>query len=281
MATTSYSRSLTSAFKRLKLSRAPPAVHQQTRCIEISTGQAAPAISESLPPLQQKPIPASLEQELARIRLPKAVQATYLKPLKHEARHGIVSADLQLRSYSVRNLELYTDFAMRAAYYLGLPAKEPRPLRRIVERYTVPRSNFVHKKSQENFERVTKRRWIRILDGHPEVVSRWLAFLKQYQYYGVGMKCDQWEWGGLDVAKEMNAKAEPLIKALTARRQRKTITGAAKRLKRVYTDRMLANSYKGQWGALAPMSSAQSMFKPPKGGLRRVLLQQMRERKTS
>ena len=85
------------------------------------------------------------------------------------------------------------DFALRAAYYLYLPARGPVPLPRITERWTVPRGNFVHKKSQENFERITMRRLIQILDGHPETVEIWLAFIQKHAYYGVGMKANVWE----------------------------------------------------------------------------------------
>lgn len=86
------------------------------------------------------------------------------------------------------------DFALRAAYYLHLPARGPVPLPRITERWTVPRSNFVHKKSQENFERITIRRLIQIHDGHPETVQLWLAFIRKHAYYGVGMKANVWEY---------------------------------------------------------------------------------------
>lgn len=104
-----------------------------------------------------------------------------------------------MRSYSVRNLEFFADFALRAAYYLKLPVSGPTPLPRIVERWTVPRSNFAHKKSQENFERITLRRLIQIQDGHPDVVDVWLAFLKKYQFYGVGMKANVWNYESLGV----------------------------------------------------------------------------------
>lgn len=102
-----------------------------------------------------------------------------------------------MRSYSVRNLEFFADFALRAAYYLGLPAYGPIPLPRIVERWTVPRANFIFKKSQENFERKTLRRLIQIKDGHPETVQIWLAFLRKHAYYGIGMKANVWEFNKL------------------------------------------------------------------------------------
>ncbi len=127
------------------------------------------------------------------LRLPRSVQAVYLKPLKRKAEYGVPSCDLQLRSYSVRNVEFVADFALRAAYYLGLPAAGPIPLPRITERWTVPRSNFIFKKSQENFERITLRRLIQIQDGNPETVEIWLAFLRKHAYYGVGMKANVWQ----------------------------------------------------------------------------------------
>ena len=127
------------------------------------------------------------------IRIPRSVQAIYFRPLRRKAKYGLPCCDLQIRSYSVRNLEFMADFALRAAYYLHLPARGPVPLPRITERWTVPRSSFVHKKSQENFERITMRRLIQILDGHPETVEIWLAFLRKHAYYGVGMKANVWE----------------------------------------------------------------------------------------
>ncbi|KZF21208.1 ribosomal protein S10 [Xylona heveae TC161] len=143
-------------------------------------------------------------------RLPRSVQAVYLKPLRRHAEYGLPSCDLQLRSYSVRNLEFFCDFALRAAYYLKLPASGPVPLPRITERWTVPRSNFVHKKSQENYERKTLRRLIQIQDGHPETVELWLAFLRQHAYYGVGMKANVWEHEKLGSARSQSELPDPV-----------------------------------------------------------------------
>ncbi|KAF5580972.1 30S ribosomal S10 mitochondrial [Fusarium pseudoanthophilum] len=141
-------------------------------------------------------------------RYPRSLQALHLKPLKREAEHGIPSCDLQLRSYSVQPLEFFSDFALRAAYYLGLPAYGPVPLPRITERWTVPRDNFIFKKSQENFERKTLRRLIQIRDGNPETVQLWLAYLRKHQLYGVGMKANMWEFSELSVGKKMDALPE-------------------------------------------------------------------------
>jgi len=131
----------------------------------------------------------------------------YMKPLRRKPTHGHAVCDLQLRSFSVRGLELYADFAMRAAYYLGLVARGPIPLPKITQRYTVIRSNFVHKKSQENFERVHVRRLIQIQDGDPVVVQCWLGYLQKKQFHGVGMKANIYEHEELGVGRRMDKQA--------------------------------------------------------------------------
>ncbi|PLB34502.1 mitochondrial 37S ribosomal protein uS10m [Aspergillus candidus] len=155
-----------------------------------------------------------LDSLSSRARLPRSVQAVYLRPLRRASEYGLPSCDLQLRSYSVRNVEFFADFAIRAAYYLRLPVSGPVPLPRIVERWTFPRSNFVHKKSQENFERITLRRLIQIKDGNPEVVQTWLAFLRKHAFYGVGMKANVWEHETLDVARNLDESTSDVEKSL-------------------------------------------------------------------
>ncbi|OAR00365.1 hypothetical protein LLEC1_00291 [Akanthomyces lecanii] len=160
-----------------------------------SYGTAIPGESKSDTPVAARP---SQDGEL---RNPRSAQAVHLKPLRRTSEHGIPSCDLQLRSYSLQPLEFFSDFALRAAYYLGLPAFGPVPLPRITERWTVPRDHFIFKKSQENFERRTLRRMIQIQDGNPETVQLWLAYLRKHQYYGIGMKANFWEFGSTSCEK--------------------------------------------------------------------------------
>lgn len=141
-----------------------------------------------------------LEVYKSKFRLPKAVQAAYMKPLKRKPEYGLPVCNLQLRSYSARHVEFFADFALRAAYYLNIPASGPVPLPRIVERWTVIRSPFVHKKSKENFERITCRRLIQLQDGHPESVQAWLAFLRKHAFHGVGMKANVFEHTSLGMS---------------------------------------------------------------------------------
>ncbi|OQV05235.1 hypothetical protein CLAIMM_10008 isoform 2 [Cladophialophora immunda] len=159
-----------------------------------STPKAARS-SPSTPPLASSETPAPAPgDENTRPNVPPNVLAAYRTPLYHPTTHGIPVCQLQLRSFSTRNLEFYADFCVRAAYYLSLPCRGPTPLPKKIERWTVLKSNFVNKKAQENFERITMKRLITVYDGHPEVVETWLAFVRKWQFYGVGMKANLWGW---------------------------------------------------------------------------------------
>jgi small subunit ribosomal protein S10 len=59
--------------------------------------------------------------------------------------------------------------------------------------YTVLKGPFVHKKAQENFEKRTHRRAIKVFDTDKEVLDLWLRYLKKNSIGGVGMKAQVWE----------------------------------------------------------------------------------------
>ncbi|KAI9646940.1 Tryptophan--tRNA ligase, mitochondrial [Ciborinia camelliae] len=192
---------------------AAPLTSQSIRYSSNTPDAPNPASAQTTsitPPAAETTSEEPTAEEIFDVRYPRNVQAIYLRPLRREAEYGVPSCDLQLRSYSIRNLEFFADFALRAAYYLKLPAYGPIPLPRIVERWTVPRSHFIHKKSQENFERKTLRRLIQIKDGHPETVGLWLAFLRKHAYYGIGMKANVWEYNKIGVGKAMDASMEQM-----------------------------------------------------------------------
>lgn len=191
-----------------KTSPQEPASHSDAPAA-AATKKARKSKRDSLTAAAEKELGDKAEEKAAQLiteeddvpdepsRLPRNVQAFYLQPLRRQAKYNVPSCNLQLRSYSIRPLESFCDFALRAAYYLGLPAYGPTPLPKIIQRWTVPKSSFIFKKSQENFERITRRRLIQIRDGHPETVQIWLAFLQKHQQAGVGMKANVWEFSSL------------------------------------------------------------------------------------
>ncbi|KIY44715.1 ribosomal protein S10, partial [Fistulina hepatica ATCC 64428] len=107
--------------------------------------------------------------------------------------HGIPAATIAFYSYTPALLELFTHFASHAACSLGIPSCHPVPLPKKRTLWTVPRSPFVNKKSQENFERVTHRRLIKAWDSDPQVIDRWFMYLKRHALAGVGMRMVKWE----------------------------------------------------------------------------------------
>lgn len=62
------------------------------------------------------------------------------------------------------------------------------------ELYTVPKSPFVHKKRQENFERRHHARVIKVFDTDRGVLDLWLRYLKKNGLGGVGMRAKVFEW---------------------------------------------------------------------------------------
>ncbi|ORZ25609.1 ribosomal protein S10 domain-containing protein [Absidia repens] len=109
--------------------------------------------------------------------------------------HNITVCNLQFRGYLPQQLDFYADFARRAAFHMGMPCSGTVPLPTQTSRWTVIKSPFVHKKSQENFERKTHKRLLQIKDTHPDVVDRWLRYLTMNAPSGIGMRATRFEHG--------------------------------------------------------------------------------------
>lgn len=120
--------------------------------------------------------------------IPINAEMNYYAPLKHDVKHGHLKAELVFKAFDPVNIEFFCDFALRAAYYLGLPATGATPIPTKRERWTVIRAPFVMAKTKENFERKTHGRIIKIWDSNTEVVDLLLAYLKKNSVWGVGLK---------------------------------------------------------------------------------------------
>lgn len=133
-------------------------------------------------------IPEEIEGSLALDTLDDSTLATYFAPLRRTKTYGIPVAQLNLQSYSAQALTFYSDFCMRAAYYLGIPASGPVSLPRKTERVSLPRGPFAHTKTPDNWERVTLKRLIVLYDAPLESVEKWMNYCSRYQFYGVALK---------------------------------------------------------------------------------------------
>jgi small subunit ribosomal protein S10 len=132
------------------------------------------------------------------------------EPYYHPRTHSIPVANLHFRSHHIRLLNLFTHFAVHAASSLGIPASKVVSLPTKRRLWTVLRSPFVHKKSQENFERKTHKRAIK---ADPEVVHRWITYLRANAMPGVGLKVTTWERLPLNVTASTMAETDSLTAA--------------------------------------------------------------------
>ena len=126
--------------------------------------------------------------------------------------HAIPIAEIHFRSHHHYPLDLFAHFAGHAASALGIPATRPIPLPTKRSMWTVLRGPFVHKKSQENFERRVHKRVIKAWDADPVVVDRWVRYLRKHQMPGVGIRVTTWERAPLGVGKQIFEQAMEKIR---------------------------------------------------------------------
>jgi len=100
-------------------------------------------------------------------------------------------------------MDFFVDFARRTAFYLSIPCSGTIYLPTQRTRWTIPKGPFVHKKSQENFERKTHKRLLTFKDANKNIIDGLLSYLTKNCPPGVGMRVTRWEWEDLGVGKRM------------------------------------------------------------------------------
>ncbi len=123
---------------------------------------------------------------------PFVAPTALLQPQRHPKTHGIPVAMLHFRSYHLSLIDFFMHFVLHSAYSIGIPCSGVVHLPTKRSLYTVLRSPFAHKKSQENFVRITHKRAVKLWDANPEVVDRFVAYLRENMLGGVGMRVIRW-----------------------------------------------------------------------------------------
>ena len=123
---------------------------------------------------------------------PFVAPTALLQPQRHPKTHGIPVAMLHFRSYHLSLIDFFMHFVLHSAYSTGIPCSGVAHLPTKRSLYTVLRSPFAHKKSQENFVRITHKRAVKLWDANPEVVDRFVAYLRENMLGGVGMRVIRW-----------------------------------------------------------------------------------------
>jgi len=80
--------------------------------------------------------------------------------------------------------------------------------------WTVLKGPFVHKKSQENFDRKVYKRCIKAWDAHPMVIGLWAAYLQEFQVPGVGLRFTRWERASLNLSGEVEKEIRNAMKII-------------------------------------------------------------------
>ncbi|EPY53629.1 ribosomal protein subunit S10 [Schizosaccharomyces cryophilus OY26] len=172
--------------------------HTGLRLAEQSTSSGAAISSQSLKPLSEK---ASLAENPYFRELPPNVAAVYLSPLKWKpSEKDDLVASLRVKSYETNELDFYSDFICRVAYYMKIPLRGPRPLPKRIESWTLLKSPFVHKGSQENFERITHTRLFEFYNTNPSQLETFLAYVRKNNMPALTLEAKSVAYEDMDVA---------------------------------------------------------------------------------
>ncbi|KSA00843.1 37S ribosomal protein S10, mitochondrial [Debaryomyces fabryi] len=117
--------------------------------------------------------------------IPLNVELLKYKPVQLPPTHGHEVAKLEFKGYDKDSIIRSSEFAARAAFYLGIPCSKIHSLKTEKRLYTVIKSPFAQAKSKENFKRTTYGRKLYAYDATPEVVDLWLSFINKHAIEGV------------------------------------------------------------------------------------------------
>ncbi|KAI5992638.1 ribosomal protein S10 domain-containing protein [Pisolithus marmoratus] len=173
------------------------------RCTRFSTGNPPHVIESektSTKSQPEQPRSALTEPELASMVI--RGRAIY-PPMTLPRPYNIPVASLHFRSHHPFLLDMFAHFAEHAASALGIPASRPVHLPTQRSMWTVIRGPFVHKKSQENFERRVHKRAIKAWDADSETVNMWIKYLRKHMMPGVGMRVTKWERAPVGIGQQV------------------------------------------------------------------------------
>lgn len=139
---------------------------------------------------------------------PINVELLKYKPIRLPKTHGHQVVDLRFRGYNEEDIQLTSEFASRAAYYLGIPVSGSIKHKTEKRLYTVIRSPFAQAKSKENFWRTTYNYQLKAFDANADVVDLWLSYLNKYALSTVEYKAQITVREGEDFVKQLEAISE-------------------------------------------------------------------------
>lgn len=139
--------------------------------------------------------------------IPLNVELLQYKPLRLPQTHGHKVAEISFKGYNNDDLLRASDFAARAAFYLGIPCSKIEMQKTEKRLYTIIRSPFAQAKSKENWWRVTYHQALTAYDANPEVLDLWISYINKNAIEGVKYEAQIHTQESLDFAENL-AKLE-------------------------------------------------------------------------
>lgn len=139
--------------------------------------------------------------------IPLNVELLQYKPLRLPQTHGHKVAQISFKGYDNDDLLRASEFAARAAFYLGIPCSKIEMKKTEKRLYTIIRSPFAQAKSKENWWRVTYHQELNAFDTNPEVLDLWISYINKNAIEGVKYEAQIHTQESLDFAENL-AKLE-------------------------------------------------------------------------
>ncbi|CAX43226.1 mitochondrial ribosomal small subunit component, putative [Candida dubliniensis CD36] len=140
--------------------------------------------------------------------IPINVELLKYKPLRLPKTHGDEMATLTLRGYDEDNLIRVGEFALRTAYYLGIPMSPLMALKTEKRLYTVIKSPFAQAKTKQNFHRITYKKKLVAYDANPEIIDLWLSYINKNKFSDVEYKATVSSYESLNYHEELKSLQE-------------------------------------------------------------------------
>ncbi|KAK6460455.1 mitochondrial ribosomal protein S10 [Scheffersomyces coipomensis] len=140
--------------------------------------------------------------------IPINVELLKYKPITLKPTHGNEVATIKFRGYEEDSLIRAGEFALRSAFYLGIPTSNLTSLKTEKRLYTVIKSPFAQAKTKQNFHRVTFNKTITAFDANPEVIDLWLSYINKHSIEGVKYEAKMITNESLDFSKELQSLDE-------------------------------------------------------------------------
>ncbi|KAG8774751.1 mitochondrial 37S ribosomal protein rsm10 [Ceratobasidium sp. 428] len=200
----------------------PPVLRAPRNALRVITSARlletdATHISSTPPPAPPTSLNTPKPSPLSKPHDPTIPPTSLLKPTILSTPHTHPVALLHFRTYHTPTLELFLHFAYHAAYALNIPLSHPAALPTKRSLFTVPKSPFIFKKAQENFEKKTHKRAVKVWNADKSVVDVWLRYLEEHMMPGVGMRVVRWEREELGFGERRLSEVESVLKGGTGK----------------------------------------------------------------